>query len=621
MDKDVGEIFANYVTEEDNDKSIRYTQNIENKIDTNGLLSYDPSKMLGLCNEDKCIPLSMKMEGSDLQKRILIPVLIKNDLEAKSENLIYDLQDDEFIFLGAQRENVNKGEPIPKEKIGIKKGDQIFTTGYAFSSTPTYKEYKQSSDYQMIFSHNKVQELSINVTDPRKIIPRYINVDDFMTFIEICDLSSNCDKTRYYDISLSGERDSKSNKNSESIFGLPSNISGNVGSDGTKNLYLNRLYDFQLEYPNDWLLKTISFQENSTFTSMLNDNQLLSFYNIEDIIKNFGDTPDSPNISLQVQDTHLYNDPKSLFTYFNSSQQQLYRLNYKLSSQNTTTLNGYPAFEFIMEYLPPNKAFKIPVKMVYFFSIFMDNRYYNIVYESSNSTFSKYLPVAKEIIKSLKPLIYKDTELKRSGYILVNETKKLQHLRDFIDTRILEKSIVKTYIDPKFDFTINYYYQDQFQDFQRSQEYKQFSKSVADIYVTLLPYAVFDFDREFTPLVTIAIVNESDIAKHEDYLIKKLNEKQLDTVSNFSFSYFFLIKSYFDYILHSSKLSTLNGSFSAIVDEQSYFMPSFGSNIMEKRIYSIIDGKFVLINLITPPDKYIFYEKIFEEMIKSFYIN
>lgn len=86
---DISNIFAQTLTNSTKGYNLIYTQNIEpSLIDDQGFFQYKKHKMLELCNETTCIPVTMKLKVNKDKKFVFIPIRLESTVDKINEDVM-----------------------------------------------------------------------------------------------------------------------------------------------------------------------------------------------------------------------------------------------------------------------------------------------------------------------------------------------------------------------------------------------------------------------------------------------------------------------------------------------------------------------------------------------------
>jgi hypothetical protein len=599
---DISNIFVQKIISSSNGNPIQYIQN-ENPffIDEKGFFKYKTNKMLALCNEIECLPVSTIMDVSRDEKTQWVFVDKVSPSGEQELSLPYEFYQDNFIFLGAiERMNV-KGDPLPKQKISLDKGDIIYPIGMKFDlNKETYYSSDPQSKFKRItglYDSSQIRDKFLEVIDPSKIKLQYISINSSSTKITFCDYANNCDDTRTYDYENHQSYDEKSS----SFFLSASNVSDNILNDYT---YINSKYEFQLEFPFDWVPFTskMNRQYVSPYSDITDpiDPEIVLFAPYKEILNYKGKL--MPLLLVRVEDSKHFNDPKRLFNTFNKTSNINSELEYKIISANNTLINSNPAFEFILQSnTNSDKRMGITEKrLTYFISIIMNHREYTLTFESYESTFPQYIPIVKEIVNNFKPKEFHLSNINKSDYKIVNEKEILSIIEKGQSS---QHTKFKNYTDKKYGFIIEYPYREGITQITNNTGMMGYLVAIS------LPYKD-NLSFNMKPIVGIHISDITETNRNDLGLLDKYDIAD-------SFSPEVLSKALPDFHLLNSTTIKLNGYYYSVY-EMSYFYFTMGDTINEKAVQTVIGDKFVKLSLITLPSDYSMYEPVFDKMIKSF---
>jgi Clostripain family len=595
-DPDIQTIFISFIIQSSTGNPVLYVQNLDpNLINETGFFKYDDNRMLALCNEKLCSPVSMIMNVKKDSKKIFIPVEIQSSRTPNRKvSLVYEFRNNAFLFLGGIDENqVKGGQSIPKEKVILEQGDIITPQGLKFNDQPFFvKEPTTIKNRLKNIFNTFVRDRSLTISDPVNIKPKFVNVNQTAISIAFCDFSDHCEQTRRYYINTTND----SNHLFERIDQNQKLLLDPAGTKNSNNLvYANQKHGFQLEYPYNWLSVAVDPHVSTPSQIYLNDPNVLSLFPLEEIINSNGSAfslMNSVSISMQERDTI---NPKLYFDYFNNPrtrQDLMSEFKYELSNATKTSINGHPAFEFILE-----REKQIPIfnekdakRLEYWVTLSMDGKEYTINFASEATKFYKYLPTVKKIVSSFKP--FNELALHKSPDELNDGSQGITKIREIMANRLLKNIIWKEYTDPIHNFTISYPYIDILN--------KPVSRQLDNnIYLTsFIPPNNNFLDHPYKdPNVSIIISNNSDII-------------QANQLKKQAFNYEFL---------NSTIGNLLDGSVTT-VSEHKYFLPLLYQWVYEKEAYARINDKSISVSLVAPYSNYILYERMFDNVLKSFKI-
>jgi hypothetical protein len=599
-DPDIQTIFISFIIQSSEGNPILYIQNLDpNLINETGFFRYEDNRMLALCNEKLCSPVSMTMNINKDSNRIFIPVEIQSSERPNRQvSLVYEFRNNSFFFLGGVDENqVKGGQSVPKEKVIFEQGDTITPQGLRFNDQPLFiKEPTTIKDRIKNIFNTFVKDKPLTVADPIKITPKFVNINQTAISIAFCDFSDHCDQTRRYYINIANDTNypfEPIDQNQKSLF-------NNTGTNNSNNLiYASQKHGFQLEYPSNWLSVAVDPYTPTQSQIYLNDPDVLLLFPLEEIINSNGSVFSLQNrISIAMQEkTNTDPNPKLYFDFFNNTnvQQDLQtEFEYELSNASETSINGYSAFEFILKYQKDNPFFneKDAERLEYIVTLSIDEKEYTITFASEEAIFYKYLPMVKKIISSFRP-IDKLALQESSPNELNDENKDIAKIREIMTNRMLKNIIWKEYTDPIYNFTLSYPYIDIFNKPVAHQPNKNNPYTIL-----FIPPRNNFLDHPYKdPSLSIAISNDSQF-------IESLQIKEQVFNSE---------------ILNSTSGNLLDGLLTTVY-EHKYFLPLLYQWVYEKEAYAYIDDKLVWISIIAPYDDYILYESMFDNIIKSFKI-
>jgi hypothetical protein len=606
---DISNIYLHKILNSSNGELIQYIQNLDHSdIDENGFFTFG-GKILGLCNEKLCLPVSTKIDTSRDEKIIwILADIVSPSGKIQEVSLPYTLENGDFIFLGGVEKTRVKGDPLPKEKISLKEGDKIYPTGMSYNPQ---KETFYITNAQTIFERinnlyqsSKVEDKYLDVTNPLEIKPNYIDVNSSTTKIVFCDYTNNCDTTRTYD------DDSTSitlyhNGTKSFVLEPKTTTSNNISNSFL--LYINDEYDFQLNLPSDWISFTsdISKKYESIVTD-LNDSvdpQAASFIPVSEYLNYSGNL--MPGLLLMVQDSKYFDDPKRLFNFLDNVRKKenlKNALDYEIISSNKTSINGYPAFEYILKSSKRSDTeMGIQEKRsTYTTSIIANQKEYTLSFEIYDSKFPKYLPIVKKIVSSFQAKDFDVSSIDLSKYRLVDEKQILTDLE--LSRKNNNEYQLKNYVDPKYNFTITY----------PSKDLDNIQIVDNDLgYLVAIPLPENKLENfNLLPIVMISIFElPSDYSGD----LSLLNEESFSSPGSPSF--LSKVMPNFNLLENISKIRIGEDLYS--VYEMSYFMSPMGQ-VNEKAVQTIIDDKYVRLSIAVSPDDYEEYEKIFDDVAKTF---
>jgi hypothetical protein len=616
-DPDFKEIFISFVINSSKGKPILYIQNLDPKIiNETGFFTYEKNSMLVLCNEHLCSPISMTMNNMKDVKKIFIPVEIQSQSGNRETSLVYEYRNNDFFFLGGIDEyQIKGGQSIPKEKVILEQGDIIIPRGLNYFDQPFFNKDPTTIKERIKNIFNSfVIDKSLTVTDPTKIKPQFVNFNQSTISIAVCDFSDLCEQTRTYYIDITNDNTNDTFKplNQNKILLVDNTIINNSNN----LIYANHRHGFQIEYPSNWFSVTLDATTNKQSQIYLNDPNILILFPHDEVLNSNGSSFSLMNsISITMQERGHIN-PKLYYDYFNNSETQAdleSEFKYNLSNANKTSINGYPAFEFILateKYIPLFNE-KDVKRLEYWITLSMDEKEYTINFASEESKFHKYLPIVKKIVSSFKPI--DKYEMQNTSNKVYDEKKDIEKIREIMARKVLNNNTIwKEYKDPNYNFTILYPYIDILN--------KPISQQLDNnnYLISFRPPSINFLDHPHKdPNLLISINTNSEISNKLENFTKITNLKTLkdfeDSIPSLNFK-----KQAFNYeYINSTIGNNLDGSLT-LVYEHKYFLPLIYQWVYEKEAYTFINGKLVSISLVVPYDSYILYEPMFDNVVNSF---
>ena len=463
---DIAGIFAQIITNSSNGYNLNYVQNIESSfIDNNGYFNYLDPQILELCNETDCIPTSMNLEINRDKKFVFIPIrLVDSDGGSVNKNvsLVYELEkDNKFAFLGVTPE-INPSETIPKGKTGLYENDKIYLK--ALPAKASFQQVKNISGRGLTEISRYVEDGPLIVSNPEKIIPRYVNISSpFSISFTICDYSDNCDKTRWYTMNSLEQTMPTLLPGKELGYDVISK-KYNATSESLPNYYtyMNPNFGFKVSYPSEWIRKVQNIHD-------FKDLSLVDPLAVEFTPPKFSGIAGSnyyPRFSILVTDWPFKEPPKSFFDYFRTSVSDS-----GITQAEHKKIAGYPGFKFVHEYVSEEEQYlgiaKEKRKEV-IINVNMNGKMYFLSFGAYASQFDDYMPVIEKMIDSFGS--YQMQDQTNGDYVeripitsspIVNGTLN-RNVQD--GTKLTENQDVtgnlrwSTYIDPKYGYSIDYPY-------------------------------------------------------------------------------------------------------------------------------------------------------------------
>lgn len=161
-------------------------------IDDRGNVEYELSDSISLCSGDTCVPAFTYMDDSGDSKFAYIPIRLESDEDDFNErvSLIYEIQDNDFIFLGAWEGF--EDETAQRGLRPLLTGDRIFTISYEFDSSV---ELDNGDDDYL----KEIENEEIKVTED--FGPKYATQDAEYTFqMSVCDYVENCAYSEIFEL-------------------------------------------------------------------------------------------------------------------------------------------------------------------------------------------------------------------------------------------------------------------------------------------------------------------------------------------------------------------------------------------------------------------------------------
>jgi hypothetical protein len=621
-DPDLKRIFSNNIIKSSKGDDILYIQNLDHTLlDETGIFKYNGSKMLGLCdeNENTCSPVTMTMEVLRDLKKFFIPVKIStNDGNSKYLTLIYEYQNNNFYFLGGIEEEKFTGNlagsAVPKEKIELKEGDVIAPIGYitgdrgySYVDSPYYISNETTTIVEKInkifdFADRNLKfDKSLLVTDPSKIKPKFININQSDFSMIFCDFADHCDKTRTYQIDNTVKKTTEPKEQKKDVLFFI-----NDNSSNSNNLkYVNQKYGFQLEYPSNWFSVVLDANTAKQFRIHQNDPDILLLYPEEEILNSNGTQYSLRNVITASVTEGGQKDLKRYYKFFTnpvnlwdieSSSKETKRIFKGLSAGDpgNETVNGYPAFEFILKYQTHNLITNItePVRYEYWITISANEREYTFKFSTEQDKFEGNLHKAKEIISSFKP--FNKNEIKQSNELMDKESD-ITKIREIMAGKTIDNIIWKNYTDHKSNFSLLYPYIDKTNNpikYTISNDWTITHFTLPSIHFLDLPY--------LSGFLTISLGKDINDRVPGNYI--------------------------FNYKLHTSEVITdVLGAVrddlkdcSNNVKESTYFLPFKFQTMYQKEASFSVNDKILKIGMEVPNQDKSVYEPIFDKIVDSY---
>jgi hypothetical protein len=613
---------------------ILYVQNLDPSIiNSSGLFSYNPNKLLEICYENTCVPMSMTMDISKNVSKIFVPVNIVSKDGTNSVVLSYEHvpHNNTFLFLGGLPEDKGGG-PLPKQKVSLEKGDIIQT--HAISPFGKFSFNNDSKQWKMNLDKNLGSDIQldseINVIDPSKVMLKWVHLNQSTSQLIVCDFADNCDKSRWYDIierNNATDTDKEDIKRAQSSILAASNTTSSPGLNNSVNLkYVNERYNFTFEFPSDWVAKIVDLSDPEISSTNIDDPYLISLSPANEILNTTGSGLPT-ELLVGVFDSKYYNDPKSLFNYFSGSENDpIPSLNYEIVNSSDMVVDGNPGFEFTLKNNKQgDKAYQInEPRYTYHASIIAGNREYDMAFEAPEHAFRNYSTIVKNVINSMKFNKIDLSKFNNTQYKLVEEKRFIDDIRTALKNKVMHSLVNKSYKDPIYHFKLVLPYMDELNNVRPRSDPR-----VGYIPGMVLPSTNLPFENSAHSSIDIQIVDKC-ISKNLENLTSKLARHQLTRyninimtsnksckLTNLGESNIFKMFPGFEELNLPSNITLKDGSF-ATVDEVSYTSPVQRLMINEKTINTIDNGLFVSIRFMAPPAEYDLYKPLFDEAVRSF---
>ncbi|MGD9672099.1 MAG: clostripain-related cysteine peptidase [Candidatus Nitrosocosmicus sp.] len=572
--------------------------------------TYHHGKILGLCNEKSCIPVTTLSQANDELVRIFVPVLIVSEegIETRT-SLIFVYKNNSFYFLGGInddtiRKSINGAKELNsitagKERTNLNAGDIIYTQGLnplRFSLNESEPLYDQLKDRKHVFKKN----YWLNVMDPADINLKLIEPNSSSLQFILCNYSSVCNKTKVYDFNRTDIFISYHNISDPSQFIFKEDSSKDHKNSYT---YVNREYDFQVTYPNTWIPITTYTNPNYTAFSF-SDLEVMILFSLEGINEN---APFPSNtISVFVQDSTSSNDLQRIYEHFSF---MFERSNPKMSFNAVGNGNSYSYFDIVVT---------SPFAATYWIKgMEINNRIY-ILYSSLENATNHNLSTVKEIYNSFKPYDHHhDKHSKESEMKSIEDENQLKMIEQNRSMYIFQNISWKQYHDDvnnitaKFPSFLNDTYNPNFKNgsnFFRSAYILPF----LDIHPGQISFVSFDTANSgvlekisalatlpgYTELLKLFNILDTDVKK-----VLFLMERYGDPAPGREVSEWSFIRlSHHDLV--------------GLISESTYYSTFYSANVIEKTLSFIKNNEYIKIRL-TAPNNYGLYEYFFDNIISS----
>jgi hypothetical protein len=644
---DISSIFAQILTNSSRGDNLIYTQNIEPSIiDNNEFLNYNKYDMLVICNETKCIPASMNLEVNRDKRFAFIPVRLESNKDKINQNisLVYEInKGGELVFLGATPE-IDPEETIPKSKFSLKKDDKIFSK--ALPARPQPQHASEVINPKLIDTSTYIEEGPLVVNDPARMSADYINMTSpFSISFTICDYSDNCDKTRWYSITLSQEEILPQLPLDEqfSYDLLTENKTDPFNTVGNSYTYINPLFGFKLEYPSDWIRESQSIYVDVS-NDYFSDPAVVALFPsqyVEVTGSNY-----RPTLSIDVTDWPFRESPKYLFDFFNSTDDILAGQDFKIVASGPAVIAGNPGFKFIIEYISDEEQFlglAEQKRTEAIITTLMNGRMYTISFGSYSSQFEDYAPVVENILNTFEPYptstpnpnqnqsnntdivldygILNNSKLDVKNLSIRNTTYAQEEpMEDILTTdnqNMTANIVFSTYSDEKYGYSIKYpsnvglgkpfSLEDANPNLvgnliSLDNSSEESSNPADSAQVTVAAFYTNETDRMSRLILTPSLPNHTNF--------------NADSVASIASEELSLYKMFPDFVLLENITTTLNNN-PAYAVEYKYFNPIYRSQLHTRAIYILHDDRFLVFQYYSNPSKYYDYLPIFQEMINS----
>jgi hypothetical protein len=359
---------------------------------------------------------------------------------------------------------------------------------------------------------------------------------------------------------------------------------------------VNQKYGFQIEYPFNWFSVTLDPNTAKQFRIYQNDPVILLLYPEEEILNSNGTEYSLMNAITASVTKGGQKDLKRYYDYFNnptnlmkisSTSLNEVKPTFKVLNGNNTSINGYPAFEFIIKSQKNNTLahFTGPIRYEYWITFSIKEQEYTFTFSTEQFKFERDLPIVKKIISSFEPF---NKDITKQKHELIDKKSDIIKIRDIMADKTLKNLIWKEYTDSISNFTLLY------------------------------PY----IDNTNNP-ITFNMPNDSTLTP---FLLPQIHFLDLPYLDG-SFSIessttqngFLPEKNLFNYkLLNSTSGNFLNGSLT-FVKEHSFLLPFIFQNSYQKDAITFLDnGRILKLSMNVPYQDRIVYEPIFDKIISSF---
>ena len=647
---DIANVYSQIVTNSSKGHNLMYIQSIEpsSSIDSHGYFQYKQPRILVVCNETKCVPASVRFQSDGERKYAFIPVRLESSNGRINQDndlsLIYEVdKDGKFVFLGARPE-VNPQKTIPKEWFGLASHDKIFFKGLLSIARPS----GVADLSEQVLSNStdaKDSKGPLLVDNPDRITPRYINstVPFSISFL-MCDYSDNCDKTRWY--SFNREKSPIFPQKLESGYDyVPKKLPTSSEANANFSTYINPTFGIKLQYPSDWIENRQDiYDNNSVSDDNLADPAVVSFSPSKPFSSE-GNLPTS--FSVTATDWPFKDSPRYYFDFFNNTDNQKKMLanNVEIIHTNTSTIAGYPAFEFTFRYKSlPEQTLGIAKgeRMEQTTTILMNHRMYNLDFASYLSQFNHYLPIIDTIKNSFRPYINQNIATNSSSYnhstnssviraANENTLPKTNNIRtsEVKGSSTMTNTVARTstisyanYTDPIYRYNISYPF---YPGVGGPISLKTVNPNLRGQVFTLNSNASRSAQASDSVnlIITAFQKNETQQMKNPPIILSSSGLRTFDItgiISNIN-SKISSLKSFllnFRVLNHSEIMFKNRPTYSV---EYKYFNPVYKSPMQERTLSTIFDNHLFTFEYVAKPSNYYAYLPIFQKVINSFAVK
>jgi hypothetical protein len=247
-------------------------------------------------------------------------------------------------------------------------------------------------------------------------------------------------------------------------------------------------------------------------------------------------------------------------------------------------------------------------------------------FEAPEHPFTKYFPIVKNIINSMKFNKFDLSKFNNTQHKLVEEKTFIDDIKTALKNKVTHSLVKKAYDDSKYHFKVVLPYNNSLNNVITN-----YDPRVGNMTGIVLPTTKLPFETSAHSTITILVVNNSCISKNLEELKSKLVLHQLShnninimtsnemncKLTNIRESNILEMFPRYKELKPPSDMKLKDGSF-ATVDEVSYYSPVQRQIINEKTINTIDNGLFVSISFMAPPTEYDLYKPLFDEAVRSF---